>query len=72
MIDQKWTHTFKEGDEVIMHSCFEANLPKNKNKVWICQTDSFITRSKDDVVFLRDYSGYFLSKFLRKKVNSLS
>lgn len=64
-IDEHRTTTLKKGDKVIMHTCFEASIPKYKNKVWTCQTDSFISKSKDEVVFLEGFSGYFAVEYLK-------
>lgn len=60
------SNTFKKGDLVVMHSCVEANISKNKDVEFKCKTDSFVDRSKCDVVFLENYSGYFMSKYLKK------
>lgn len=63
-IIQNRTETLKKSDRVVMHKCYEANLLKYKDKLWICQTDSFLSKGKEDVVFLEGFSGYFLVKFL--------
>jgi len=60
------TETFKRGDKVVMHTCFEATLPKYKDKLWICETDSFMNQSNQDVVFLENFSGYFATEFLQR------
>ena len=57
--------TFNKGDKVVMHSCGEANFPKYKGKIWTCKTDSYIDKSKEDVVFLDGFSGCFSSRFLQ-------
>lgn len=54
---------FKQGDLVVMQNCMEAANPKQK--VWKCRTDSYPAATKDTVVFLENYSGYFLCYFLR-------
>lgn len=64
-ISENRTETFKKGDKVEMHTCYESSFESNKNKVWVCQTDSFLARDKTDVVFLEDFSGYFSVEFLR-------
>lgn len=64
-ISENKTETFKKGDNVIMVDCYEASFPENKKK-FTCQTDSFLDKAKQDVVFLEDYSGYFLTKYLYK------
>jgi len=64
-IQENITETFKKGDTVIMVDCHEASFAENK-KNWICQTDSFKDRGGQEVVFLEDYSGYFMAKFLYK------
>ena len=69
-ISENKTELFKKGDKVVMHTCHESTLPQYKDKVWICETDSFLARDKSEVVFLENFSGYFSAKFL-KKVNHL-
>lgn len=53
------TKTFAKGDSVMMVNCLEASCHK-----WTCQTDSFIDRADQDVVFLEGFSGYFMCKYL--------
>lgn len=53
-------------DKVVMHSCGEAEFPQYKDKIWTCQTDSFINSAKQEVVFLEGFSGYFLTKYLKQ------
>lgn len=65
-INENKTETFKKGEEVIMHNCHESTFEEYKNKVWICQTDSFLDKAKQEVVFLEEFGGYFLVKFLKK------
>jgi hypothetical protein len=60
-----FTSKFSKGDTVVMHSCIEAKDPECKGKVWTCKTDSFISRSGSEVVFLEEYSGYFLVEYLQ-------
>ena len=55
----------KEGDKVVMHTCAESDLPKYKNKLLTCTSESFI-RNGNHVVFLKEVSGYFLVDFLQK------
>ena len=64
-IEENKTETFKKGDTVIMIDCLEAenNL---KTNIWECLTDSFKAKCGEDVVFLKDYSGQFSCKFLKK------
>ena len=64
-IDVHRTQTFKKGDQVVMHTCFESTFKEYKDKVWTCQTDSFLARDNSDVVFLEDFSGYFMCEFLK-------
>jgi len=64
-ISENKTTTLKKGDTVVMHSCGEADFPKYKGKVWTCQTDSFINQSNTEVVFLHNFSGSFLVKYLK-------
>jgi len=64
-INENKTDTLKKGNRVVMHSCFESSLPKYNGKVWICQTDSFMDRSKQEVVFLEGFSGCFSTEFLQ-------
>jgi hypothetical protein len=68
-INENKTETFKKGDSVVMHTCHEASFEKYKDKVWTCQTDSFLDRGKQEVVFLEDFSGYFLAQFLKIQDN---
>lgn len=63
-IDDNKTTTFKKGDKVVMFDCYEAFMKENK-KTWVCMTYSFKDRAGQDVVFLEDYSGYFMSDYLR-------
>ena len=62
-INENKTETFKKGDKVVMHTCGEASF--YKGKIWICQTDSFLDRGKQEVVFLENFSGYFSAKYLQ-------
>lgn len=64
-IDQNKTKTFNKGDKVIMHSCHESTFEEFKDKVWICDTSSFLDKANQEVVFLENFSGYFLSKYLK-------
>lgn len=64
-INENKTATFKKGDTVVMHSCGEANFPKYKGKIWTCQTDSYLDRGKQEVVFLEGFSGCFSTKYLQ-------
>lgn len=64
-INENRTETFKKGDKVVMHNCYEASLPKYNGKIWTCQTDSFLDRGKEEVVFLEGFSGYFSAEFLK-------
>lgn len=65
-INENKTETFKKGDKVVMHTCSEASLPKYKGKLWTCQTDSFLSKGKEEVVFLEGFSGYFSAEFLQQ------
>ena len=65
-INENKTATFKKGDKVVMHTCYEASLPKYNGKIWECQTDSYKDRGGQDVVFLRGFSGCFAAEFLQK------
>lgn len=66
-INENRTETFKKGDEVIMENCYEATFQEYKNKIWICKTDSYLDRSKQEVIFLEDFSGCFMVKYLYKR-----
>lgn len=63
-IQENKTESFKKGDKVVMHTCGEASF--YKGKIWICQTDSFLDRGKQEVVFLEYFSGYFSAQYLTK------
>ncbi len=59
----------KKGDLVIMHTCGEADLEKNKGRIWVCKTDEYeigVGRYTKGLVFLEGYSGSFATKFLEK------
>jgi len=58
-------NTFKKGDKVIMEGCAESTLPKYKGKIWICQTDSYIDKGGNEVVFLEGFSGCFFCGYLK-------
>lgn len=58
---------FKEGDKVVMHTCAEAEMPKYKGKILVCDSDSFVSKSGQEVVFLEGVSGFFLCDFLKKE-----
>ncbi len=64
-IDENKTTTLKKGDKVIMQNCEEASYEKYQGKQWICLTDSYLDKSKQEVVFLEDFSGCFLVEYLR-------
>lgn len=65
-ITQNRTETFKKGEKVVMHSCMEAKLPKYNGKIWTLQTDSFLDRGGQEVVFLEGFSGYFSAEYLQR------
>ena len=67
-IEQNRTTTLKKGDKVVMHTCYESKIEKYKDKLWTCQTDSFLSKGNEDVVFLDDFSGYFSTEFLQRVV----
>lgn len=64
-INENKTNTFKKGDKVVMHSCGEANFPEYKGKLWVCLTDSYLDRGKQEVAFLEGFSGCFSAKYLQ-------
>lgn len=64
-INENKTATFKKGDKVVMHSCGEDNFSKYKGKILTCQTDSYVDRVKQEVVFLKGFSGCFSTKYLQ-------
>lgn len=55
---------FKKGDKVVMHSCYEADLPKYKGKIWTCQTDSYMDQAGQEVVFLEGLGSCFSAFYL--------
>jgi hypothetical protein len=67
-VDENKTNTLKKGDEVKMINCGEATY--YAGQTWICRTDSYKDKSGDDVVFLENFSGCFLSKCLQKIENA--
>jgi len=55
----------KKGDNVVMHTCMEA---KHYNgKMWTCRTDQFTQGDtyKQELVFLKGFSGSFACEFLQ-------
>lgn len=62
--EKEFAPKFHDGDKVMMHNCFEADL--HKDKVWTCQGDSYLACSGEEVVFLEGYRGYFDAECLRK------
>ena len=67
LIDKNRTDTLIKGDKVVMHTCIEATLPNYKDKIWVCETDSYLNKSTyEDIelVFLKGFSGCFATKFL--------
>ena len=67
-ISENKTETLKKGDKVIMHTCDESTFEKYKDKIWVCKTDSYLDKSKQEVVFLENFSGCFLVEFLKKSI----
>jgi hypothetical protein len=63
------TNTFKRGDHVVMHDCYEATIEKNIGKVWTCQTDSYYLYPYQEVVFLEGFSGCFAVEYQIKFVS---
>lgn len=63
-INKNKTNTLKKGDKVIMINCGEANF--YKGKIWECETHSF-SQIGNELVFLKGFSGSFLTKYLVKK-----
>lgn len=63
-IKENKTPTLQKGDKVKMYNCHEANY-YGKDKIWTCETDSFLDKSGDEVVFIENYSGTFLVKYLK-------
>ena len=53
----------KDGDQVKMVNCMEAD--GREDKVWTCRGDQFESCSGDQVIFLKDFSGYFCREFLQ-------
>lgn len=58
-MDKKEIKNFKKGDHVVMHSCHEANLDEYRGKIWECITDSYLDKGKNEIVFLKGFSGAF-------------
>ena len=42
----------KKGQQVVMHTCMEAEHPIYNGKIWTCKTDSYVDKSNNEVVFL--------------------
>ena len=58
-------NNLKKGDKVVMCNCGEAYFPKYAGKIWTCKEDSFVNSSGCRVVFLEDFSGTFITKYLQ-------
>lgn len=57
---------FKDGDQVVMFDCMEANNPKNYGKLWTCEGESFVRdKGNPEVVFLKGFSGSFHCRYLQ-------
>lgn len=58
----------KKGDLVVMHTCMEADNPKNEGKIWTCKSDEFKHHPSHDytVIMLEGFSGSFATKYLQK------
>lgn len=63
-IQDNKTEKLKKGDKVVMHSCGEAK--HYDGKIWECETDSYISYSGSEVIFLRNFSGSFAVKYLQR------
>ncbi len=55
----------KPGDQVMMHSCYEARKEKYKDKVWTVDSESW-DLCGSEVIRLEGYSGGFATEFLKK------
>lgn len=53
------------GDQVIMHSCYEARKEANKDKVWTVKSEPW-ELCGSEVVLLEGKSGGFATEFLKK------
>lgn len=57
----------KKGDKVVMHTCMEAENPKNYGKIWTCRTDEKeVNWTTPNVVWLEGFAGAFSVEFLQK------
>lgn len=52
-------------DRVVMHTCYEASLDKNKDKVWTVASEPW-DLCGSEVVLLEGYRGGFATEYLRK------
>ncbi len=57
---------FKVGDKVKMVGSAEAEFPEYQNKVWTCESSSYLAHSGEEVVFLEGYSGYYMCAYLEE------
>lgn len=55
----------KPGDQVVMHSCYEARKEKYKDKVWKVRSEPW-ELCGSEVVLLEGFNGGFATEFLRK------
>lgn len=54
----------KIGDQVVMHTCYEARKPKYAGKVWTVKSEPW-DLCGSEVVILEGYSGGFATEYLR-------
>ena len=55
----------QKGDKVVMHTCYEAELEKYKNKVWTVTSNPW-DLCGSEVVNLEGFSGGFATEYLKK------
>jgi hypothetical protein len=54
-----------KGDRVVMHTCYEASLAKNKDVIWTVDSEPW-DLCGCEVVLLEGYRGGFATQYLRK------
>lgn len=54
----------KPGDKVVMHTCYEAQHEKYKDRVWTVRSNPWMLCGSE-VVLLEGFSGGFATEYLR-------
>lgn len=58
-------HPLKAGDQVVMHTCDEANYADYYGRIWTCESDEWSVYG-EDFVLLDGWNSPFQTKYLQK------